>query len=56
MLMPMYEYKCKDCGKISTLAMSLKEHDSKKVACPKCKSKKMTQIFTSVMAKTSRKS
>ena len=54
--MPMYEYKCLDCGKEVLLALSLKEHDSKAVSCPSCKSKRMEQVFTSVMAKTSRKS
>jgi len=54
--MPMYEYKCLDCGKESTLALTLKDHESGSVACPSCKSKRMEQVFTSVIAKTSRKS
>lgn len=54
--MPMYEYKCLDCGKESILNLSLKDHDSGAVTCPECKSKRMEQLFTSVMAKTSRKS
>lgn len=53
---PMYEYKCLDCGKEALLTLSLKEHDSGSVTCPSCKSKRMEQLFTSVMAKTSRKS
>lgn len=54
--MPMYEYKCLDCGKEATLALSMKDHDSRAVQCPSCKSKRMEQLFTGVMAKTSRKS
>ena len=54
--MPMYEYKCLDCGKEATLSLSMKEHDSGTAACPSCKSTRLEQLFTSVMAKTSRKS
>lgn len=54
--MPMYEYKCLDCGKETVLSLTLKAHDSGAVACPSCKSKRMEQLITSVMAKTSRKS
>ena len=54
--MPMYEYICLDCGKEALLALSLKDHDSGIAACPSCKSKRMEQIISSVMAKTSRKS
>ncbi|MGH7207041.1 MAG: FmdB family zinc ribbon protein [Nitrospiraceae bacterium] len=54
--MPMYEYKCLDCGKESLLTLSLKEHESGLVSCPSCKSKRMEQLVSAVMAKTSRKS
>jgi putative FmdB family regulatory protein len=54
--MPMYEYKCLDCGKELVLSLSLKDHDSGSVACPSCNSKRMEQLITSVMAQTSRKS
>ena len=54
--MPMYEYKCLDCGKESLLTLSLKDHESGTAVCPSCKSKRMEQLLTSVMAKTSRKS
>jgi putative FmdB family regulatory protein len=54
--MPMYEYKCLDCGKEALLSLSLKDHESRAATCPACKSKRMEQVFTSVMAKTSRKS
>jgi len=54
--MPMYEYKCLDCGKESEVALSISDRQSRQVTCPHCKSKRMEQVFTSVMAKTSRKS
>jgi len=53
--MPMYEYKCLDCGKESVLTLTLKDHESG-VPCPSCKSQRMEQLISSVMAKTSRKS
>lgn len=54
--MPMYEYKCLDCGKEALLSLSLKDRDSGQVSCPSCQSKRMEQLVSSVMAKTSRKS
>ena len=32
--MPMYDYKCLDCGKESLVVLTLKEHESNKVKCP----------------------
>jgi len=54
--MPTYEYKCLDCGKEVVLYLGLKEHESGSVACPSCHSKRVEQLISSVMAKTSRKS
>ena len=53
--MPMYEYKCLNCGKESVLTLTLKDHESG-VTCPSCNSQRMEQLISSVMAKTSRKS
>jgi putative FmdB family regulatory protein len=53
---PMYEYKCLDCGKESVLTLTLKDHESGLVSCPSCKSQRMEQLISSVTAKTSRKS
>ncbi len=53
--MPMYEYKCLDCGKESVLSLTLRDHESP-VTCPSCKSERMEQLISSVTAKTSRKS
>jgi putative FmdB family regulatory protein len=54
--MPIYEYKCLDCGKEVVLALTLKEHESGSAKCPACSSKRLEQMITSFMAKTSKKS
>jgi len=54
--MPTYEYTCTACKKNFTLTMTLSERDTKRVTCPRCKSRKVTQSFTSVYTQTSRKS
>jgi putative FmdB family regulatory protein len=54
--MPIYEYKCLDCGKEAVLALTLKEHESGSARCPVCGSKKLEQRITSFMARTSKKS
>jgi putative FmdB family regulatory protein len=54
--MPTYEYSCKGCKKTFTLTMTLGEHDKARVACPKCKSKKVEQRFAAFFAVTSKKS
>lgn len=53
--MPTYEYRCKECGHQFLEALRVAEHDKKKPQCPKCKSKKVEQIFSSFFAKTSSK-
>ena len=54
--MPMYDYKCLDCGKESLVVLTLKEHEATKVTCPKCGSSKMKQLYTSFVAHTTKKS
>ena len=54
--MPMYDDKCLDCGKESLIAMTLKEHESGTVTCPACGSKKVKQMITSFIARTTKKS
>lgn len=54
--MPIYEYKCLECGKEAQVSLSLKDHDAGAVSCPSCKSQRMEQIISVVMAKTGRKS
>jgi putative FmdB family regulatory protein len=54
--MPIYEYYCKDCEKKFSEVLTIKEHDRKKVRCPKCKSEKVDRIIESFVAMTSKKS
>ncbi len=54
--MPIYEYKCLDCGKDTVVSLSLQDHASGQVKCPSCKGTRMEQLISAVMAKTSRKS
>jgi putative FmdB family regulatory protein len=56
LLMPSYEYACKACKNTFTLTMTVAAHDKKRVACPKCKGKKVEQQFGSFFAVTSKKS
>lgn len=54
--MPMYDYICLDCGKESLITLTLKDHETRKVKCPGCGSKRVEQVFSGFTAKTSRKS
>lgn len=54
--MPTYEYVCGSCSKRFSVAMSLAERDKGRVACPRCKSRKVAQQFSTVFTKTARKS
>lgn len=54
--MPTYEYTCNACGKKFALTMSFSEHEAKRISCPKCRSRKVAQRFTSVYTQTSKKS
>jgi putative FmdB family regulatory protein len=54
--MPMYDYNCLDCGKESLVVLTLKEHESSKVKCPKCGSTKMQQLYSPFVAHTTKKS
>lgn len=54
--MPMYDYKCLECGKESLIAITLKEHESGLASCSACGSKQLEQLITSFIAKTTKKS
>ena len=54
--MPSYEYACRECKKSFTLTLTVSEHEKKRIACPKCKSRKVEQQFGSFFAVTSKKS
>ncbi len=54
--MPNYEFECKRCDARFTLQESFKEHNRHQEKCPKCGSKRVQQLMSSVHVKTSKKS
>lgn len=54
--MPMYDYKCLDCGKESVIVVTLKEHETGTATCPACSSKRLQQLFSPFIAHTAKKS
>jgi putative FmdB family regulatory protein len=54
--MPMYDYKCLDCGKESLVVLTLKEHETGIAKCPACNSTNTKQLYTSFIAHTTKKS
>jgi putative FmdB family regulatory protein len=53
---PTYQYRCKECGKSFERTETISEHEAAKVRCPKCNSKKVTQVPGRVNVVTSKKS
>ena len=45
--MPIYEYRCEDCGKISEFLL-IRTDDSVIPQCKRCKSKKMSRVLSKV--------
>lgn len=56
LFMPTYEYACKACNNSFSLILTMSDHDTKRVTCPKCKSRKVEQQIRSFSAVTSKKS
>jgi putative FmdB family regulatory protein len=54
--MPTYDYLCSQCKKRFSLSMSIKDHDQRKIKCPKCASTRVTQSIQGFFATTSKKS
>lgn len=53
--MPLYEYVCRKCRKQFGEVLTVKEHDTKKVQCPRCNSKDMQHVIEPFFAKTASK-
>jgi putative FmdB family regulatory protein len=53
--MPSYDYRCEKCRKTFTVVFTMKEHESRKVTCPKCRSRVVKQQIRPFFAVTSRK-
>jgi len=54
--MPLYEYVCRKCGKKFAEVLTIKEHETKKLQCPKCQSTELEKLIEPFYAKTARKS
>ena len=53
--MPLYEYVCRKCQKKFSQKLTIKQHNEKRVACPKCTSRDLDHVIEPFFAKTSRK-
>ena len=54
--MPEYEYICKECHREFSEVLTFKEHDKKKIRCPKCQSENVEKVIEPVTVLTSKKS
>ena len=54
--MPVYEYRCRKCGKTFERVETLSEHLKRKPSCPACKSRSVSQVLGGFTAMTSKKS
>lgn len=54
--MPLYEYTCNNCQKKFSEVLTIKEHEAKKIRCPKCKSEDVEKVIEPFVAVTSKKS
>ncbi|HXG48125.1 MAG TPA: zinc ribbon domain-containing protein [Methylomirabilota bacterium] len=53
--MPLYEYVCRKCGTKFSEVLTIKEHETKKIHCPKCQSTDLEHVLEPFFAKTSSK-
>ena len=54
--MPLYEFRCEKCQKKFSFQASITEYGKKHPVCPKCKSRKVARVITSVSSYTDSKS
>jgi putative FmdB family regulatory protein len=53
--MPSYEYVCRNCQNKFSEVLTIKEHETKKVHCPKCQSTDLERVIGPFFAKTASK-
>lgn len=53
--MPLYEYVCRKCQTKFSEVLTIKEHEAKKVKCPKCKTQDVQHVVEPFFAKTASK-
>jgi putative FmdB family regulatory protein len=54
--MPIYEYRCRGCGKEFSHRRSISAQHETPPSCPRCASRDVQQLFRSVNVQTSKKS
>lgn len=54
--MPVYDFRCKDCGKEFTVVLHVEEWERHDVTCPHCHSKEVEQAVTAFQVITPKKS
>jgi putative FmdB family regulatory protein len=56
--MPTYEFNCEKCGNQFSVIMGTWEYDKEvaRMRCPKCKSKRVKQVLSTFIARTTNKS
>ena len=56
--MPTYEFNCEKCGNQFSVIMGAWEYDKEvaRMRCPKCKSKRVKQVLSTFIARTTNKS
>lgn len=53
--MPTYDYRCEKCHKRFSLVLTMKEHERRRITCPKCASRVVKQEIRPFFAITSHK-
>ena len=53
--MPLYEYICRNCRNKFDEVLTIKEHETKKLQCPKCQSTDLEKVIEPFFAKTASK-
>jgi putative FmdB family regulatory protein len=53
--MPLYEYICRKCHEKFSEVLTIKEHETKKLQCPKCQSTDLEKVIEPFFAKTASK-
>jgi putative FmdB family regulatory protein len=50
--MPLYEYVCRKCHKKFAEVLTIREHETGKVRCPKCQSTDLEKVIEPFFART----
>ncbi len=54
--MPLYEYVCQDCKMLFSEVLTIQEHETKKVRCPKCQSREVANVMATAQTRVLQKS